>query len=272
MRATLIISVYKNVADLKVVLNALNHQTEKNFEIIISEDGQSEAMSRFIRHYKSPFSILHLHQEDVGWQKNKALNRAVRLAKTPYIIFIDGDCVLHHRFIENHLRFACPFRIVAGKRVKLGPRWSERLRQECLLRFEQRFFLRMFSLFSDGVQFFEEGIYIRPHGPFAFLANWRKMSWLKGCNFSCFKSALENINGFDEDYKKPAIGEDIDLTWRFKRFNYELFSVRNYAVQYHLHHRENWISQEENIEIMKQKQAENRVRCLNGLRKLEPVA
>lgn len=271
MRATIIISVYKNTSDLKVVLDALEKQSDKNFEIIISEDGQSEGMRTFIKQYKCNFPILHLCQEDSGWRKNKALNSAVRAAKTPYIIFIDGDCVLHHRFVENHLRFACPFRILAGKRVKLGPIWSEKLRHEGLIRFEKRFIFRIFALFADGVKFFEEGIYIHPKGPLRFLANWRKITWLKGCNFSCFKSALENINGFDEDYQKPAIGEDIDLTWRFKRFNYEIYSVRNYAVQYHLYHRENWISQDENIILMKKKQAENRVRCMNGLRKLEPA-
>ena len=39
MKASLIISIYKNITDLKVVLDGLVYQTEKDFEIIISEDG-----------------------------------------------------------------------------------------------------------------------------------------------------------------------------------------------------------------------------------------
>lgn len=39
MKASLIISVYKNVTFLKAVLGLLKYQTEKVFEIIISEDG-----------------------------------------------------------------------------------------------------------------------------------------------------------------------------------------------------------------------------------------
>lgn len=37
-KASLIISIYDNVSFLKVVLDSLMYQTEKNYEIIISED------------------------------------------------------------------------------------------------------------------------------------------------------------------------------------------------------------------------------------------
>lgn len=265
MKASLIISVYKNTRDLKVVLDALACQTEKSFEIIISEDGESEEMNKFIKGYSSPFQILHLTQPDEGWRKNRALNNAIRASNTSYLIFIDGDCVLHHRFIENHFRFSDPKSILAGKRVKLGPKFSEKLRSRPLLDFEKHFLLHPFSLFKDKVKFFEEGMYINPDSPLSFLAGLRSMKWLKGCNFSCYKDALYAINGFDEDYQKPAIGEDIDLTWRFQGLAYKIVSVRNYAVQYHLHHKENWTSQEENIEMMKRKQALKAYRCENGL-------
>lgn len=268
MKASLIISVYKNTRDLKVVLDALAYQTEKSFEVIISEDGQSEEMDTFIKNYSSSFQIMHLTQPDEGWRKNQALNNAVRTANTPYLIFIDGDCVLHHRFIENHFRFSDRRSILAGKRVKLGPEFSDKLRSQPLPKFEKRFLLHTFSLFQDKVKFFEEGLYINPDSPLSFLAGMRRMKWLKGCNFSCYKDALVDINGFDEDYQKPAVGEDIDLTWRFQGLGYKIASVRNYAVQYHLHHKENWTSQEENIEMMKKKQASRSFRCKNGLVKL----
>ena len=50
------------------------------------------------------------------------------------------------------------------------------------------------------------------------------------------KAAILEINGFDEDYIRPAIGEDIDLTWRFIAAGYHLVAARNLAVQYHLYH------------------------------------
>lgn len=44
MKASVIISVYKNVDALRLVLDSLRYQTEKDFEIIISEDGNSDIM------------------------------------------------------------------------------------------------------------------------------------------------------------------------------------------------------------------------------------
>lgn len=268
MKASLIISVYKNVIDLKVILDALLFQTEKDIEIIISEDGENSEMAHFVKNYKSPFRIIHLSHPDKGWRKNKALNRAILCSKTNYLIFIDGDCVLHHRFIEQHLRLAEKRGIVAGKRIKLRSCLSDQLRNTPLPDFERKFFTKLPALIKDHTRFVEEGIFISPNGFWNFIAKKRKMRWIKGSNFSCFKEALIAINGFDEDYQKPAIGEDIDLTWRFKGLGYHLVSARNYAVQYHLHHKENWTEQEENIAIMKEKQAQHAFRCKNGLVKL----
>lgn len=267
MKASIIISVYKNTCDLKVVLDALVYQTEKDFEIIISEDGASAEMQLFLSKYSSNFNLQHLTQADEGWRKNKALNRAIQSARSNYLIFIDGDCVLHHRFIENHLKFAHPKTILAGKRVKLGKKYSNILRKSDLIKFEKRFLLNTIGMFKDGVQFFEEGIYLAPNGPLGFLAKLRTISQLKGCNFSCYKDALIAINGFDEDYEKPAIGEDIDLTWRFKGLDYQIKSLRNLAVQYHLWHKENWTSQEENLLMMQQKKMFKAFVCTNGLLK-----
>lgn len=268
MKASLIISVYKNITDLKVVLDALAFQTEKGFEIIISEDGCDAGMSDFLKNYQSSYQIIHLSQPDEGWRKNRALNRAIAAANTNYLIFIDGDCVLHHRFIENHLRLALPKGIVAGKRIKLGPRFSNQLRQTGLLNFENKIIPNLLGLFRDGAKFVEEGLFISPTGFWNFIAKKRSMRWLKGCNFSCFKEALIAINGFDEDYCKPAVGEDADLAWRFKGLGYYLISARNYAVQYHLYHQENWTDQEENLNLMRIKQAQNTFRCLNGIEKI----
>src|SRR5690349_4040341 len=102
MTASLIISVYKDVDSLRVVLDGLRFQTERNYELVISEDGESEAMADFVKNYSFEGSFIHVTQPDIGWRKNQALNHAIKKASGDYLIFIDGDCVLHHKFIENH--------------------------------------------------------------------------------------------------------------------------------------------------------------------------
>ncbi len=87
---------------------------------------------------------------------------------------------------------------------------------------------------------------------------------------SFFREDIEAINGFDEDYVMPAIGEDIDLTWRFKGLGYKVVSLRNLAIQYHLYHPENYSQDDKfvNIAMLNRKIRAREYVCRNGLRKI----
>ena len=270
MTVALIVSVYKDIGSLKVILDALRFQTYTDFEIVISEDGNSAEMREFVSNYPFSNPVRHVTQPDEGWRKNKALNNAILSTSASYLIFIDGDCVLHHKFIENHLRLASPKGIVAGKRVKMGPKYSDLFRANIgnLLLLETTVEKEMLGMKQDRAKFYEEAFYFNPSGILGFIPRFRKMTYLKGCNMSFYREAIEAINGFDEDYKLPAVGEDADLAWRFQGLGYKLISARNLAVQYHLYHKENWTDQSENMAMMQKKMMAKEYICRNGLSKL----
>jgi GT2 family glycosyltransferase len=266
----LIISVYKDVESLETILEALRFQTYRDFEIVVSEDGEFPAMKKFLTGYKHPNSIIHLTQPDVGWRKNQALNNAIRKSNSPYLIFIDGDCVPHHRFIENHFRFSSPKCIVAGRRVKMGPHYTDVFKKNIhdLLKLEKKVVFDYWGMKKDNARFYEEGIFVNPISLPGRLLSKRKFRTMKGCNMSFYKHDIVDINGFDEDYILPAIGEDIDLIWRFKAAGLAFRSVKNFAVQYHLHHKENWTDNSGNEKLMFEKMKRNEFICKNGLLKL----
>lgn len=256
MKASLIISVYKNVAALDAVLHSLEQQTEQDFEVIISEDGEDAGMAAFVASYAWRWPMQHLTQADEGWRKERALNRAVAAAKNDWLIFIDGDCVLHPRFIEWHVRYKRQGVLLAGKRVKLNPALSERCRKgEALCLFPYLFARR-------GCRYVEEAFYCG-------LAQWlrRPVKHLVGSNMSMSKQDLLAINGFDENYTLPATGEDYDTEWRMKAIGCKIVSLRNLAVQYHLYHPENWNDQSVNAAYCRDKQQRNEIYCPNGIRK-----
>ncbi len=271
VNASVIISVYSNVEALKVVLESLKDQTVRGFEVIVSEDAEHQEMKEFLDGYPSDFPILHLTQKDQGWRKNQALNKAIVNANGEYLIFIDGDCVLHPRFVEFHLKLAEDGYVLAGKRIKLDSYSSSLLINKSLSAEGMNKYIFRKSRFikKNGGGFVEEGYFFDPSGIWGFIPRLRSMYQLKGCNMSCSKKAIYAINGFDEDYIRPAIGEDIDLTWRFEKAGYRLKSVRNLAVQYHLYHKENWIDQSENIKEMEEKKARNEYICKNGIDKIQ---
>ena len=265
--ASLIISVYKNTKFLASVLNSLSFQTDKRFEVIIAEDGDSPEMKDFLSNCRLAMDYQHVCQEDLGWRKNRILNKAILAAKSDWLVFIDGDCVLHPRFVEFHLNRSHPKLILAGKRIKLDPLTSQLILDKHLPLPEiNRYLWKNFlNIKKKGGRFVEEGLFIDPMGIAGIVPRLRRMHQLKGCNMSFHKEAIYAINGFDEDFVRPAIGEDIDLTWRFRNAGYRLSSLRNTAVQYHLHHPENWTDQEENIKMMRDKQSRNEFICKNGL-------
>lgn len=269
-KASLIISVYKNTQFLDAVMKAVEKQTFRDFEIIISEDGESQEMKTFLDGLHCSFPIRHLTQPDLGWRKNQALNRAIQAAHADWLVFIDGDCVLHPRFMEFHWQLADEKSIVAGKRVKLDPETSEKLisGEYSLEKMGKIIRKNASKIKKNGGGFLEEGVFIDPKGWLGFIPRLRKMSQLKGCNMSFHRKAIEAINGFDEDYIRPAVGEDIDLHWRFEGLGFHLKSVRNLAVQYHLWHKESWTDQAENMEMMHKNQAQHQFVCKNGLKKL----
>ncbi|HNX67513.1 MAG TPA: glycosyltransferase [Bacteroidales bacterium] len=272
-KASLIISVYKETRFLKAVLDSLPFQTERNFEVIISEDGEDASMKSFIDSYPFVNDHKHLTQEDVGWRKNKALNRAIAAASSEWIIFIDGDCILHPRFIEYHLRRAGSKKILSAKKVKLNDNLSRMLLKDIssVNAIQKNLYIELFSIKKRDIGFIEEGIFINPLGPLGLIPALRSMRQLKGCNMSFSKSAACAINGFDEDYVDPLIGEDIDLSWRFRKAGYRICSLRNIAVEYHLNHKENWNPKRVNMEKMEAKMKNGDFFCLNGLNKYEGV-
>lgn len=271
-KATVIISIYNNIKALKCLLDSLKMQSEQQFEIIISEDAEHQCVAEFCKSYNFINDHQHLTQPDLGWQKNRALNRAIHAAKSDNLIFVDGDCILHPQFVEQHLILLEQGGVVAGKRVKLNDELSDLLLENVknYKIVEHRLKRILITGKKCGNAFVEEGIFIEPKSVLGCITHKiRGMRNLKGCNMSFTREAIFAINGFDEEYSLPAIGEDIDLVWRLKAAGYGLISARNRAVQYHLNHKENWSDQSENIAKMEANMGEKRYFCKNGLIKQE---
>ncbi len=266
-KATIIISVYKNISALRLVLDSLKNQTEKSFEIIISEDGKCSDMQKFIQEYPFENSYQHVRQEDKGWRKTKALNNSVRHAKSDWLIFIDGDCMLHPRFVEMHLKYADENIVLSGRRLKLDKPTTERLIAQQKISpfgFFTKLFIRHISAFSK-TQFLEEGFFFPPKSLLHFIAKIRDTNYVLGCNMSLSKKAIYAINGFDESFIEPSVGEDTDIAWRLEAAGYKLKSLRSLAIQYHLFHPQNWTYSQKNHDIMKNNKLKNRYKCLKGL-------
>jgi glycosyltransferase involved in cell wall biosynthesis len=239
LSASLIISFYNNVDYLKFVLAGLNRQSFKDFEIIIADDGSNEEAVKNIEIISSKISLplIHLWQEDRGFRKNKILNRAIISSSADYLIFIDGDCIPHTEFIKEHFENRRSKICLTGRRVNLSKKITDFLTEEKIK--EGWLEKNNLKLIYDGISGesfdVEKGFYFRQK----VLRNYfnRKKRGLLGCNFSLFKKDMLEINGFDERYEAPSIGEDSDVQFRLELNGIEIKSLNNIAVQYHLFHK-----------------------------------
>jgi cellulose synthase/poly-beta-1,6-N-acetylglucosamine synthase-like glycosyltransferase len=247
----------------------LEEQTEPRFQIIVAEDGRSREMAELMAAVRDRHPrLLHLTQEHQGWRKPRSLNRAVAAAGADRLIFLDGDCVPHRRLMENHLRYAEAKTACVGRRVQLGPRFSQWLRgrpeRVRFLHHQLAYLALAPALLLDGARNYEVGLV----SPLLQAIHGRQPRFILGCNFSCAKDDLLAINGFNEDYVHPGVGEDTDLEWRFERAGIRLRSVRFLAPVFHLDHPSAWTESAENQHILQMTRRRNEVYCHNGIRKI----
>lgn len=265
--ASVIISYYKNLQNLEIILLALNKQTAKgSFEVIVSEDDDAIETREFINKQKLivSFPLLHVSQADKGFRKCRALNASVVTATTDFIIFIDGDCVPHKKLVEEYIKEKRAGRVLYGRRVMLSEQISSQLLQNKKLSS-----LNFFNLLLKGCKRVEEGLYLKIIPQYFKKKNSAR---LLGCNMGISKSDLVSINGFDEDYIAPGGGEDTDIEWRLQALNsIEFYSMKYRAIVYHIYHIERFSTA---MEIKTRAFVQEKIQrgffiCKNGIEKLK---
>ena len=62
---------------------------------------QKKLLTKFQK--DSDLNIIHSWQEDNGFRAAKSRNKAIAKSCGDYIILIDGDIILHPKFIQDHV-------------------------------------------------------------------------------------------------------------------------------------------------------------------------
>lgn len=234
-KASVILAVYKDAEALECVLHGLSRQTEKDFEVIVAEDGDDPIISKACQ-LPWRLNLEHLTQPDIGFRKMRAVNRAIASARSPYLLFLDGDCVPHRTWVKSHLDSQARGSVLAGRRMHLGVAFSERLRKSpgFIANLEScwKASLLLPSLHFDGARNVE---IMRPS---SFLQKYfgRKCLNIVGCNFSAFRDDLIRVNGYDEGLTGVG-GEDDDLHWRLEASGISIKNFKFRAIVYHLYHK-----------------------------------
>ena len=267
---TLIISIYNQAPQLRRVLETVARQSYRDFDIVIADDGSADAVEPVLDEFRKQhpaFKVTHVWHEDRGFHKTIILNKAFRAANGDYLIIIDGDMLLHDRFIENHLRHARPDRVLCGYRgVKLGEQITAQL-----LSGERRFSQNMFTLswqaLRGQLEEVSRGLVINNRTLRRLVA--RRSKRLSGCNFSTHRENLFRVNGMDETILVYGF-EDFELGHRLGLAGIRLTDVSRCCNTYHLDHGKRAADNADRLRAIKRNILGSRARqCRHGLETLD---
>lgn len=269
MHASVVIAAYNKPDVLRLVLNGYARQSCRDFEVIVADDGSSEDIASVIDELRPQLGvpIRHLWHEDRGWRKNTMLNNAIRAAESPYLVFTDGDCLPHSRFVQDHLALREMDRFLCGRRAEMSARWTASLSEDGVRtgRYEKLGLRDWWEGLTGAAVRIEDGL--RFESPRIRNILHRTSRGMLGSNFSLHREALESINGFDEEYDGPGCGEDSDVQFRLELLGLTAKSLRHLAIQFHLHHPRTVVPQR-CLDRFARLQRERNLRCVHGLQSL----
>lgn len=262
---SLVITTYNWDKALDLVLQSVATQSRLPNEVIIADDGSTEKTRQLIARFQADFPTLlkHAWQPDEGFRAARSRNNAVAQSTGEYLIFIDGDTILHRHFIADHIRFAKPNHFTVGSRVLLT------LLSTAHFFKRNQFDYSMKSTPADNKSNalhlpLLSHIYAKPvREP---VEKW--MFKVRSCNMAVWRSDYEAVNGFNHDFQGWG-REDSEFALRLFKKGLSMRRLKFSAIQYHLYHDENDRSHlTANDELLRLARETQGYRCSNGLAEL----
>ncbi len=99
MNFSIIIPLFNRPNELDELLLSLCNQTNKQFEVIIAEDGSSKRSDKVVEKYKNKLSIIYFEKPNSG--PGPTRNKAAEKANFEWLIFFDSDCIIPEKYIES---------------------------------------------------------------------------------------------------------------------------------------------------------------------------
>jgi glycosyltransferase involved in cell wall biosynthesis len=257
MNCSLIITTYNRADALLLVLRSIELQTLMPNEVIIADDGSGDDTKAIINAFQktSDLNIIHSWQKDNGFRAAKSRNKAIAKSSSDYIILIDGDMILHPKFIQDHVNNAESGYFIQGTRVLLTKNTTSKALKDMNIQF---------SFFSKGVQNRKNTI----HSNFLSKLFSKKKNYLRGiktCNMAFFKKDCINVNGFNNDFEGWG-KEDSEFIVRLLNSGINRKNLRFNALQFHLWHNENTRASLKQNEMIFKSALNNKTKwCNNGI-------
>lgn len=96
---SVIVPVYNRIDEVHDLLDSLSRQTNKNFEVIIVEDGSTDPCKDVTERFSDIVDVKYYYKSNEG--RSIARNYGIERASGEYFIFFDSDCVIPENYFEE---------------------------------------------------------------------------------------------------------------------------------------------------------------------------
>lgn len=210
---SVIVTTWDREDALDAVLRSLSMQSDRDFEVIIADDGSGLATAKLIESWQPRLGVplKQVWQEHKGFRAAEIRNRAILASGGVYCIFLDGDCIARPNFVAIHRALSEPGWFVTGNRILMSEKLTGTVLREGL---------------DPQTWGYREWARQRSHGginrtvplmslPLGPLRKLRFRAWrgARSCNLAVWRNDLDRVDGFDCAYQGWG-REDSDLLVR----------------------------------------------------------
>jgi len=194
MQITIIIPVFNRPDEIAELLQSLTLQTDRDFDVIIVEDGSTTGCKSIIENYRENLHLSYFYIENAG--PGQARNFGAKHAQGEYLIFFDSDCIIPENYIASFRKemHENPVDSFGGPDKALDSFTSV----------QKSINYAMTSFFTTG----------------GIRGGKRKLDkfYPRSFNMGIKKNVYESLNGFS----KMRFGEDIDFSIRIYKAGYKV--------------------------------------------------
>jgi glycosyltransferase involved in cell wall biosynthesis len=253
---SLVVSTFNQPLALAKALEGFRQQTRQPLEILISDDGSGQPTRDLVQKFSdnSPVPVQHIWHPHEGFRKTTILNKTVLAARGDYLVFTDGDCVPHPKFIADHAALAERGYWVQGRRCFVL--------EEFVPQFGADLIPALGWMFTGKITGAAKGI----RWWIPIVRRDTRQRGIIGCNIAFWRDDILAVNGFDEDYAGWGTGEDSDIGTRIYHLGRRRKFVHGRAITFHLNHpklpRDH---HEASLARLAETIAQRKIACTNGI-------
>jgi glycosyltransferase involved in cell wall biosynthesis len=228
---SLLVSTYQRPQNLALCLLSIARQqgVDGRLELVVTDDGSRDETAQVVKRFAhdAPFPVGFTTHEHDGFQLSRCRNEGVRASRAPYLLFLDGDCILPPDHVRIHLEQRRAGTVNGSDCLRLPAEQSQLVDADVVGRGSAPRGVPLgerWRVWRDHLEAELNGLLRNPSRPKLF-----------GNNIALWREDLERINGFDQRFRHWG-GEDDDLRLRLRQQGLTVRSIRHLTRICHLWH------------------------------------